>query len=543
MRLLLAVVCLAQTGLAETPAKLEALVERGLAAGGRRSAIGVTRRDVPIPSLLGEGSLDYRSPKKQILLIGGVDGSDATVEQVMQCWEWFHGPEAAEVRERFALAAVPVANPHAWLEGSGPELTFPPEGVFYASEDNVEAQYLWRWIGMHAPDLVLIAADELGPSRLALALRPKAAVGGLLAVRESLEGANAASSFRTFLAQPFELSPARREIQSRLARTPREVATQLAAVYGHELPNVVYIPAVALIGRLRLGELTGDRSHLADVERIVKPYLDGAPTLGEQPTSSHLPGHLVFGELARLTGNRAYAAIAKRAAELGFGADGAMLESMPLHSEMSDAVFMGCAILAQTGNLSGDPRYFRMALRHLRFMEALDLRPDGLYRHSPLDEAAWGRGNGFPALGLSWSLLEMPENAPGRAHFLASYRGLMTALTAQQDPTGMWREVIDHEESYRELSATSMIGFALAAGLRQGWIEGAEHERVLEAAWAAVKARVAADGSLVDVCRSTGKQPNLRAYLDREAILGRDDRGGAMALLFAVEMARRAGSN
>ena len=33
----------------------------------------------------------------------------------------------------------------------------------------------------------------------------------------------------------------------------------------------------------------------------------------------------------------------------------------------------------------------------------------------------------------------------------------------------------------------------------------------------------------------TGKQPNLRAYYDRRAILGRDARGGAMALLVATE--------
>jgi rhamnogalacturonyl hydrolase YesR len=214
---------------------------------------------------------------------------------------------------------------------------------------------------------------------------------------------------------------------------------------------------------------------------------------------------------------------------------------MPLHNEMSDSVFMGCAILAQTGNLSGDRRYFRMALRHLRFMQKLVLRPDGLYRHSPLDEAAWGRGNGFPALGLTWSLLEMPENAPGRAEFLSAYRELIDSLLRHQDRTGMWLQVVDHPGSYRELSSTSMIGYALAAGLRAGWISGTRYERALERAWNAVQARVAADGSLVDVCQSTGKQSSLRAYLDRVANFGRDDRGGAMALLFAVEisLARR----
>ena len=50
-----------------------------------------------------------------------------------------------------------------------------------------------------------------------------------------------------------------------------------------------------------------------------------------------------------------------------------------------------------------------------------------------------------------------------------------------------------------------------------------------------VKARAASDGRLVDVCTGTGKQRSLQEYLDRPAILGKDARGGAMALLFATE--------
>ncbi len=312
-------------------------------------------------------------------------------------------------------------------------------------------------------------------------------------------------------------------------------------VYGHQLDSVVYIPALALIGRLRLGALTNDDAPLADVQRIVKPYLDGASTLTDKPTSSHLPGHLIFGELAKATGDGRYLALAKRAADLGFNADGSMQESMPFHNEMSDSVFMGCAILAQVGALTGDKRYFDMALRHMRFMQKLDWRDDGLYRHSPLDEAAWGRGNGFPALGLAWALSEIPDGYPGREEMLADFQKHMRALLPHQDATGMWHQVIDHPESYRELTATSMIGFAMQRGVARGWLPAAEFDRPIAAAWQGVKARVAADGSLVDVCRSTGKQESLRAYYDREAILGKDDRGGAMALLFSTELAASEG--
>ena len=70
-------------------------------------------------------------------------------------------------------------------------------------------------------------------------------------------------------------SPARRELQMRLARTPVQIATQLAKRYGHQLNTVAYIPALALVGRIRLGQLTGDSSHLDDVQRIVAPYASG----------------------------------------------------------------------------------------------------------------------------------------------------------------------------------------------------------------------------------------------------------------------------
>ena len=170
-------------------------------------------------------------------------------------------------------------------------------------------------------------------------------------------------------------------------------------------------------------------------------------------------------------------------------------------------------------------------------MQALDLRSDGLYRHSPLDHAAWGRGNGFPALGLALALTDWPPGEPGYGEVLDSLRSHLRALARRQDPTGAWHQVIDRPESYREFTSTAMIGFAIHRGLRRGWLDPEEFEPAADSAWSAVQARVKSDATLVDVCRSTGRQDSLRAYFDREAILGRDDRGGAMALLIATERA------
>ncbi|MFM9964836.1 MAG: glycoside hydrolase family 88 protein [Planctomycetaceae bacterium] len=335
---------------------------------------------------------------------------------------------------------------------------------------------------------------------------------------------------------------ARAERQRRQSRTPIEVARQLSQRYGHSLKSVQYIPAVAVIGRLRLSELTNDPSHRQAVEKLLEPYVSGKQSaIGDKPSGGDFAGHLVFGELALRTTdepNKAkLIALAKAAADFAFDKEGRPLAAMPSHVEMSDAVFMACPILAQVGRLTGDVKYHDMAVRHLSFMRKLCARPDGLYRNSPLNEAAWGRGNGFPALGLALTLTDLPAEHPGRAEMLRVFQEHLAALRTHQDPTGMWHQVIDHDESYRELTATCMITFAMLRGMKQGWLDRATFEPCVGKAWPAILARIGTDGSLIDVCEGTGKQTSLRAYLDRKALLGFDDRGGAMALLVATEMA------
>jgi unsaturated rhamnogalacturonyl hydrolase len=333
-------------------------------------------------------------------------------------------------------------------------------------------------------------------------------------------------------------SPAREEIRRRVARTPVEVATELGQVYGKKLDSVAYIPAMAVMGRMRLGELTGDLGPLREAEALAEPFRTGSrESMGDKANGSNLSGHLLFAALAAATGDARDLALVRKAADYGFDANGQPKESMPFHSEMSDSVFMGCAPLAEAAALTGDARYAEMCLRHLRFMQRHCLRDDGIYRHSPLDESAWGRGNGFPALGMTLSLSALPEDSAAHAAFLQSYRDHLTALRRHQDPTGAWHQVIDHPESYREFTATCMITFAIVRGIRRGWLDAAEWSPVAEKAWTAIKSRIGPKGRLVDVCTGTGKMNSLRDYYDRTAILGADDRGGAMALLVATEMA------
>ena len=104
----------------------------------------------------------------------------------------------------------------------------------------------------------------------------------------------------------------------------------------------------------------------------------------------------------------------------------------------------------------------------------------------------------------------------------------------------MWRNIIDRPGAYPEYSATAMIAAAMSRGIRRGWLDAAVYQPLVDRAWRAILLRTGADGRLVDVCESTGTRGMTDAdYLHRMAIMGRDDRGGGMALFLATELLER----
>lgn len=313
-------------------------------------------------------------------------------------------------------------------------------------------------------------------------------------------------------------------------RPAEQVVQELLQVYGKSLPSVTYIPALAVHQRSRVAVLTGDASQRRFVESLLG---DARPV----PKSNvEYAGHLVFAGVARDPdsglGEKSIAAV-RRAADQLLNPNREV--RLPGSQEMSDAVFMCGPILCEAGSLTGEAVYFDAAVKYLSEMRRLRLRDDGLYRHGHLCDAAWGRGNGFPAVGVAWSLSCLPAAHPGRRELMESYRRHMQALAAHQTQSGCWRQVIDVPDGYEEFSATAMIGFAMQRGIASGWLDKETYQPKVDRAWDAVCRRIHPDGRVIDVCEGTGTQKTLEDYLKRKALRGVDDRGGAMALLFAVE--------
>ncbi|MEI9811394.1 MAG: glycoside hydrolase family 88 protein [Acidobacteriota bacterium] len=396
------------------------------------------------------------------------------------------GLEGIEARSKSSAdVTITLANP---LKAT---LQFPPTGVPY--REHAESWVLWRWIELHAPRQIVFAGDA----------------GGL---REAL-GKLMSSE----------------EVARRQARTPQQFAAELAKFYGHDFNQVTYLPGMALISQMRLG-------NTDEVAKLAEPYLQPGKDPLARASSLTLAGHMVFAELAKRTKDPRYVALVKKVGELGFDESGAMRESMPLHGEMSDSYFMAGPITATAGTLTGDQKYFPMVARHFHFMDKLVLRSDGLYRHSPLVDTAWGRGNAFAALGMALALSEFPKDQADRGYIVESVRRQMSMLARFQDADGMWHNIIDEPGSYPETSATAMIATAMLRGIHDGWLPAAEYQPRVDRAWKAVLARTASDGTILDVCESTNKQATREDYLHRAALTGKDERGGGMLLLFATEM-------
>jgi rhamnogalacturonyl hydrolase YesR len=389
---------------------------------------------------------------------------------------WFKTSAPSALRDRWILSALP-------------------------STDGLDEASKQRWITFQAADVVLEVRD----------------------------GESLADRLR-------DVTPARsaqhETIAARIARDPLAIAKLLASRYP-EMPSISYIPALSWSNTLKLAAMTtADALRMKVLQQIAPWRIDQQDLFGNRIQLTSVAGTLIFADLAR-AGDDASRALAIK------GADAASAitrgDVYEYGQGWTDDMFMATVVLARTSALAGRERDLDTAARLLIAYASRLQRPDGIFIHATNGPFAWGRGNGFAALGLIEALTAMPANHPSRALLLQIYRRHMAAIRNQQAPDGMWREVIDESGSYREETATAMLMTAMARGLRRGWLD-ASYRSVVDRAWNGLAAHVAQDGTVIDVCTSTGAGPTKRYYLDRAAMTGADDRGGAMALLAAMEI-------
>jgi rhamnogalacturonyl hydrolase YesR len=502
------------------------------------SAAGVTRTGSRLLTIENSAAFDVSPGNRRRIVI--VADNERAALATLAAIRWFKTTAPRTVRDQWALSAVFLSYGNDATPAQ--QLTFPPAKGFFDHPEQPESRYLWRWTTYQAPDVVLqIRGGDLlsrttpPAGSLAAAMAGGTEIGTVTALYGSARESDGPALLQHALTDSagVRLSEIRSTLTARVSREPLAIARVLAAKYP-QTPLVSYIPSVAWASTLRLADVTKDDALRQKVLNETRPWISRErPLFGERIALTAVAGTLIYADLAR-RGDDAARALAVQ------GADEALKVAPTGYAQhgagWTDDMFMLAAILARSGGMAGRERDLDHLAGMLVSYAARLQREDGVFVHFTDGRVAWGRGNGFAALGITEALTALPAAHASRTPLLEIYRRHMNAMIAMQAPDGMWRQVVDEPGAYREQSVTAMTLTAMARGLRLGWIDRATYRPVVERAWRALAAHITEEGAIVDICASTGSQATLRLYLDRPAVSGFDDRGGAMGLLAATGM-------
>ncbi len=524
----------------------------------KKTPIGVTRSGRPIIGWANDDYFDLDFQGQRILVVGGVYDSASTV-QVNQL------SRNIQSTAQRSVAFVPDLYPDS---EQGRAINETDLSNFYNSKSNPEFQYLIGWAAYHISDCVVLlrlsdAESVIANHAFAKRFGRTLHTTDIQVSTESLQYCNAIAQASEkygigldVMQLSSQLSPSRIQMwidsisQSTTKSSARldfqkrssdvgSVIDQLLVVYGRSMKNISYIPSLAIMAQYQHRQLGNENSLTqAELKKLLEPHLRRPLPKNGSAVAGHLA---LFAAMNATPLDGAFQRDCKKrildVANLFFTEQSQYRghAMMPFHSEMSDAVFMGGPILAIADSITRefeDPKYPTATISHLKACALMNQLDNGLYQHSPLDPTAWGRGNGFAALGASICLSLLSPEIEGYEEVQKSFVRQIDALVKYQDATGSWHQVVDHPESYPEFTSTCMIASAILLGIKTGVLQRDDYRQVIVQAKQATIRRIAPKGFINDVCTGTGKQKNLRGYLDREALQGRNDRAGAMALLF-----------
>jgi unsaturated rhamnogalacturonyl hydrolase len=342
---------------------------------------------------------------------------------------------------------------------------------------------------------------------------------------KSISSRNAAA----FSDWPAGKSP--REIGHKVAANmlPRWIVTQ---------PSVHYAEDSAWVHGLQFAKLAGDAGLKEALTRRFDRFLEpgGEKLISMQRHVDHTIFGIVPLELFLQTRDDKYLKVGKMLADRQW--------EQPTPEGLSgetrfwiDDMYMITILQVQAYRATGDRVYLDRAAREMvAYLDKLQ-RPNGLFYHGPNFPFFWGRGNGWVAAGMTELLRFLPENHPQRTRIREGYLKMMAALQQHQDADGMWHQLVDGPDSYKETSCTAMFTYAMITGVKQGWLPEKPYALTARKGWLALTDYIDTDGNVDQVCIGTGQQNSRQFYLDRPRRKG-DPHGQAPTLWCAVALLR-----
>ncbi|WP_289292574.1 MULTISPECIES: glycoside hydrolase family 88 protein [Bacteroides] len=185
-----------------------------------------------------------------------------------------------------------------------------------------------------------------------------------------------------------------------------------------------------------------------------------------------------------------------------------------------DDMFMITTIQSQAYRATGDRKYIDRAAREMAMYLKEIQRPNGLFYHSPEAPFFWARGNGWMAAGMAQLLSILPKDNPDRTTIMEAYKKMMDTLRQNQDPDGMWHQLIDEPASYKETSGTAMFTYAMIVGVKHGWLDKKEYGVAARKGWLALVTYINEDDEITNVCEGTNIKNDKNHYMNRKQITG-----------------------
>jgi rhamnogalacturonyl hydrolase YesR len=302
----------------------------------------------------------------------------------------------------------------------------------------------------------------------------------------------------------------------------------------NKLTSIIYPETCAWYGSLTFAQLTSNRDLTAKLIQRFQPLFGDEARLVPPPINvdstvfSAVPLELFaqtkeqrYLDLGKKLVDQQWNAPENMKAKLSSQAAGWVERGLSWQSRFwIDDMYMITLAETQAFRATSQTQYLdHAALEMSAYLDDLQ-QTNGLFYHALDVPFYWGRGNGWVAAGMSELLRCLPQNHPQRARIMAGYKKMMAALLKSQGEDGLWRQLLDHPESFPETSGSGMFTFAMITGVRNGWLDEAAYGPAARRGWIGLVKCINEQSEIRDVCEGTNKRNELQYYLTRRRITG-----------------------
>lgn len=317
--------------------------------------------------------------------------------------------------------------------------------------------------------------------------------------------------------------------------------------FGNRPARWSYDMGVILKGCERVWQNTGDVRYFNYIQHLMDFYVQEDGSIKDYKPDEYNIDHINNGKLVlllyRVLGKEKYLKAAKMLRE--------QLRTHPRTNEGGfwhkkiypyqmwlDGLYMGAPFYAEYSNLMQDDTAFNDITNQFAWMEQHARDPKtGLLYHA-WDESKqqqwankitgqsplfWARAIGWYSNAIVDALDWYPANHPGKKKLIDILNRLVTAVEKVQDKqTGLWYDILNYdgpgkEKNYFEASASCQLTYAIAKGVRKGYLPAAKFS-IAQKAW---------DGIVKEFIKVENGQTNLYGTVSVSGLGGNPYRDGS----------------